>query len=36
MTGPSVYTLYVEETKAPIIKGGPLPDTPLDPMSNKN
>ncbi|CDW87054.1 tetratricopeptide repeat protein 27 [Stylonychia lemnae] len=36
MSGPSVYTLYVEETKAPLIKGGPLPDTLLDPLSNKN
>lgn len=34
--GPSVYTLYVEETKAPLIKEGPLPDNELDPMSNKN
>jgi hypothetical protein len=34
--GPSVYTQYVEETKAPLIKSGPLPDNPLDPLSNKN
>jgi len=36
MSGPSLYTQYVEETKAPLIKGGPLHDIPLDPMSNKN
>lgn len=34
--GPSVYTEYVEETRAPLIKGGPLPVTPFDPISNKN
>eukprot|EP00347_Sterkiella_histriomuscorum_P015302 403357539 len=36
VTGPSVYTLYVAETKAPLIKGGPLPDTEMDQLSNKN
>ena len=34
--GPSVYTEYVEETLAPLIKGGPLPENDLDCMSNKN
>lgn len=34
--GPSVYTEYVEETRAPLIKGGSLPDTPFDLLSNKN
>jgi hypothetical protein len=34
--GPSVYTEYVEETRAPLVKGGPLPETPFDPISNKN
>jgi hypothetical protein len=36
VVGPSVYTEYVEETKAPLIKGGPLPDLEIDPISNKN
>ena len=35
-TGPSVYTQYVEDTRAPLIKGGPLPDNELDCISNKN
>ena len=34
--GPSVYTQYVEETRAPLIKSGPLPENDLDIMSNKN
>ena len=34
--GPSVYTEYVEDTRAPLIKSGPLPETPFDPISNKN
>ena len=34
--GPSLYTEYVEETLAPLIKGGPLPENELDCMSNKN
>lgn len=34
--GPSVYTQYVEETKAPIVRTGPLPDNELDPLSYKN
>ena len=34
--GPSVYTQYVEETRAPLVKGGPLPQNDLDSMSNKN
>lgn len=36
VTGPSVYTQYVSETKAPIVKGGPLPPSDMDPLSNKN
>ena len=36
VTGPSIYTEYVEETKAPLVKGGPLPERPVDAMSNKN
>jgi len=35
-TGPSVYTQYVEDTRAPLIKSGPLPQNDLDCMSNKN
>lgn len=35
-TGPSVYTQYVEDTRAPLIKGGPLPENELDCISNKN
>ena len=34
--GPSVYTQYVEDTRAPLIKSGPLPENDLDSMSNKN
>ena len=34
--GPSVYTQYVEDTRAPLIKGGPLPENDLDVISNKN
>ena len=34
--GPSLYTEYVEETLAPLIKGGPLPENELDCISNKN
>ena len=34
--GPSIYTEYVEDTRAPLVKGGPLPVTPFDPISNKN
>ena len=34
--GPSVYTEYVEETRAPLIKGGSLPINDLDSISNKN
>lgn len=33
--GPSVYTEYVEETRAPLVKGD-LPVTPFDPISIKN
>ena len=36
VTGPSVYTLYVEEEKRPLIKGEPLPEKETDPISNKN
>ena len=35
-TGPSVYTQYVEDTRMPLIKSGPLPVNELDCMSNKN
>ena len=34
--GPSVYTQYVEDTRAPLIRSGPLPANDLDCMSNKN
>ena len=34
--GPSVYTEYVEDTLAPLVKGGDLPDNDLDIMSFKN
>lgn len=34
--GPSVYTEYVDEVKRPLVKSGPLPDSELDPLSNKN
>ena len=33
--GPSVYTEYVEETRAPLVKGE-LPITEFDPISFKN
>jgi len=33
--GPSVYTEYVEDTRAPLIKGD-LPRTDFDPISTKN
>lgn len=36
VTGPSIYSLYVEEEKRPLVKGEPLADRPLDPISNKN
>jgi len=36
VTGPSVYTLYVEEEKRPLIKGEPLPEKETDPISSKN
>ena len=35
MTGPSVYTRYVEEEKRPLQKDEPLPDKETDPISNK-
>ena len=35
-TGPSVYTQYVQDTLAPLEKGGPLPKNNLDPISTKN
>lgn len=35
VVGPSVYTEYVEETRAPLEKGF-LPETPFDPISTKN
>lgn len=34
--GQSVYTQYVEETKAPIDQSGPLPDFEFDNISYKN
>ena len=34
--GPSVYTEYVQDTLAPLVKGGPLPLNALDPISHKN
>lgn len=34
--GPSVYSLYAEEEKAPVDRYGDLPDSFLDPISNKN
>ena len=34
--GPSVYTQYVEDTRAPLIKSGPLPENDLDSISIKN
>lgn len=34
--GQSVYTQYVEETKAPIDQTGPLPDFEFDSISIKN
>ncbi len=36
VTGPSIYTLYVEEEKRPLVKGEPLPEKETDPISNKN
>jgi hypothetical protein len=36
MVGPSVYTEYVEETLAPIVRTGALPKNDLDMLSNKN
>jgi hypothetical protein len=37
ITGPSVYSLYVEEEKRPLIKGEPLRKRPeLDSLSTKN
>jgi hypothetical protein len=36
VTGPSIYTLYVEEEKRPLIKGEPLPEKDTDAISNKN
>lgn len=36
MTGPSIYSLYVEEEKRPLIKGEALVERELDPLSNKN
>lgn len=35
MLGPSIYTLYVEDTRAPLI-ATELPENILDPISNKN
>jgi hypothetical protein len=36
VTGPSVYTRYVEEEKRPLQKDEPLPEKDTDPISNKN
>ena len=36
MLGPSVYTQYVEETLAPLVTSGPLPENNLDIISFKN
>ena len=36
VTGPSIYTLYAEEEKRPLIKGEALVERELDPLSNKN
>ena len=37
VTGPSVYTLYVEEEKRPLSKEEPLKEYPvMDPLSTKN
>jgi len=33
--GPSVYTEYVEDTRAPLVKGE-LPKSDFDPISTKN
>jgi hypothetical protein len=36
VTGPSVYTRYVEEEKRPLQKDEALPEKETDPISNKN
>lgn len=36
VVGPSVYQLYVEEEKRPLIKGEPLREREIDPLSTKN
>lgn len=36
VTGPSIYSLYVEEEKRPLQKGEPLVERELDPISYKN
>ena len=36
VTGPSIYTLYAEEEKWPLIKGEALVERELDLLSNKN
>ena len=36
VTGPSLYTRYVEEELRPLQKDEPLPDKETDPISNKN
>jgi hypothetical protein len=36
ITGPSVYSLFVDEEKRPLQKGEPLPEKPVDPLSSKN
>ena len=34
--GPSVYSEYVEETRAPLVRSGKLPENELDSISYKN
>ena len=36
VTGPSLYTRYVEEELRPLQKDEPLPEKETDPISNKN
>lgn len=36
ITGPSVYSLYVDEEKRPLVKGEPLRPREIDPLSYKN
>jgi len=36
LTGPSIYTIYVDEVKRPLDSDAPLKDTPLDFLTLKN